>query len=198
MKQPGHAGRSRQPQTLRRRLQAQRLSLPPLTQQLAAVRAATLAGPLLRGRCIASYHACNGELATLPLHKHCLRYGRNVYLPVIINKHQLHFVPYTPFSRGQRNRYGIPQPRYTRVRSVPLYKLGTIVVPLVGFDQRGHRLGSGGGYYDRLLAGIKKPTVVIGLAHRCQQLRQLPPQPWDQPLPCVVTPGRVVYARNSL
>ncbi|MDE2563804.1 MAG: 5-formyltetrahydrofolate cyclo-ligase [Sphingomonadales bacterium] len=72
---------------------------------------------------------------------------------------------------------------------------GTIVpdvlfVPLVGFTAGGHRLGQGGGYYDRWLAA-HPGTIAIGLAWDCQLVDALPVEPHDHPLQAVVTPTRL-------
>ena len=65
-----------------------------------------------------------------------------------------------------------------------------LFVPLVGFTERGERLGQGGGHYDRWLN--KHPdTLTIGLAWDCQKLDTLPIEPHDRPLKAIVTPTRL-------
>jgi 5-formyltetrahydrofolate cyclo-ligase len=63
------------------------------------------------------------------------------------------------------------------------------IVPLLGFTTQGHRLGQGGGYYDRLLAA-QPDLVPIGLAWDCQLVDALPIEAHDQHLRAVVTPTR--------
>ncbi|QJB58374.1 5-formyltetrahydrofolate cyclo-ligase [Pseudodesulfovibrio sp. zrk46] len=62
------------------------------------------------------------------------------------------------------------------------------IIPGVGFDRRGYRLGFGGGYYDRLLAtdGMKK-TIKIGVGYTFQLVEELPTQPWDMPVDIICT-----------
>ncbi len=66
------------------------------------------------------------------------------------------------------------------------------MMPLVGFDADCNRLGMGGGFYDRTLDYLRwhrawnRPRL-IGLAHACQQVARIEPQPWDIPLEAVVT-----------
>ena len=64
-----------------------------------------------------------------------------------------------------------------------------LIVPLVGFDQAGNRLGYGGGFYDRTLEILraKRPTVAIGFAYAAQELDELPVETTDQPLDMIVT-----------
>ncbi|MGF7153054.1 5-formyltetrahydrofolate cyclo-ligase [Novosphingobium gossypii] len=69
-------------------------------------------------------------------------------------------------------------------------KPDVVVVPLVAFTARGHRLGQGGGHYDRWLAAHPGVTA-IGLAWDCQLAEKLPVEPHDRPLAAVVTPTRI-------
>jgi len=62
-----------------------------------------------------------------------------------------------------------------------------VLVPLLVFDRRGHRLGYGGGYYDRTLAFHAGRTISVGLAYAGQEVERLPADPWDQKLDWVVT-----------
>lgn len=83
---------------------------------------------------------------------------------------------------------------------------GVILVPGVAFDRSGNRMGNGGGWYDRLLAGLGRtgpdepadPTpLLIGVGHRFQLLERLETQPWDVPMHLVVTPDELITARRS-
>jgi 5-formyltetrahydrofolate cyclo-ligase len=76
------------------------------------------------------------------------------------------------------------------------WSLDLVFVPLVAFDKEGHRLGMGGGYYDRTFAfktkhsHLKGPKL-IGLAHDFQLQSQLPVMPWDIPLNAVITEAAI-------
>lgn len=93
------------------------------------------------------------------------------------------------------NRYGINEPKDTP--SIDTETLDIILTPLVAFDRQGHRLGMGGGYYDRTFsfllnqADIPRPKL-IGLAYACQEVPSLSPDPWDVPLHGVVTERKIV------
>jgi 5-formyltetrahydrofolate cyclo-ligase len=70
-----------------------------------------------------------------------------------------------------------------------LRRLDLILLPLLGYDAQGQRLGQGGGYYDRTLARLGKARrpLRIGLAYACQQLATLPVEDHDRPLHAVLT-----------
>lgn len=64
-------------------------------------------------------------------------------------------------------------------------KIDIFIVPGVAFDRMGNRLGRGGGYYDKLLAGVPSPK--IGLAYSFQVLAEVPRTSYDVPMDMVVT-----------
>ena len=71
--------------------------------------------------------------------------------------------------------------------TAPLADPDIIIMPLLGFDKHGTRLGYGGGYYDRTIAGLKKRPRLIGLAFASQELEHIPRDTHDVPLEAVVT-----------
>lgn len=77
------------------------------------------------------------------------------------------------------------------------WTLDAIFMPLVGFDREGHRLGMGGGFYDRTLAFTRHwPRAVpklVGLGHHSQEVARLPVQPWDVSLHAIATDREVIY-----
>ncbi|HRO13696.1 MAG TPA: 5-formyltetrahydrofolate cyclo-ligase [Paracoccus sp. (in: a-proteobacteria)] len=83
--------------------------------------------------------------------------------------------------------------------SAPLVEPAVVIVPLVGFDLRLHRLGYGGGFYDRTLEKLRKhaPVTAIGLAWAAQALPEIPDEPTDQPLDMIVTDKTILRASDS-
>src|SRR5699024_7215783 len=121
-----------------------------------------------RFRHIAVYQARDGEMDPLPaLSRHRFR-GARLYLPVLdpVYRGRLRFHLWRQEERLRANRFGIGEPRHWQ-RGRAAWALDAILIPLVGFDDRGHRLGMGGGFYDRTLADLarrpRRPRL-IGIA----------------------------------
>ena len=88
-------------------------------------------------------------------------------------------------------KWGILEPncslRNDPQRTVLPAQLDLVVLPGLAFDMRGRRLGSGMGYYDRLLRHVRNDCVRIGLAFHRQMVPQVPTEVHDQPLHAIVT-----------
>lgn len=126
------------------------------------------------------YAADDGEVDLAPLIAHCWQRRIAVALPVI-RSGRLAFARYAKDDVLLRARYGLLEP----ARAVAITP-ALVLTPLVAFDPRGHRLGRGGGYYDRYFAA--NPAIErVGIAHECQRTERLPSDDWDVPLPAVVT-----------
>lgn len=183
--------------TLRKQLRQARRALSPAQQRKAAERLKRhLAQDLrfLRARHIAFYLASDGEIDPAPLLRLATRYRKHCYLPVLRRwpATGMAFQKLSATQRWQRNRFGIREPRTNRSRQVKAWRLDLVLMPLVGFDAAGNRLGMGGGFYDRAFAyRSRQPNTtrprLLGLAHQCQQVNLLPCAGWDIPLDGVVT-----------
>jgi len=134
---------------------------------------------------IAIYWPEDGEPDVRELAMHARTRGKRVYLPVVGRAGTLAFAAWPRDASLKPNRYGIPEPLGTR--RVKAGDLQLIVVPLVAFDAAGNRLGMGGGYYDRALAGRRRNTFLAGAAFSLQRVSRLSAQPWDVPLDLVIT-----------
>ncbi|WP_022941449.1 5-formyltetrahydrofolate cyclo-ligase [Psychromonas hadalis] len=137
----------------------------------------------------------DGEINTLPFIKWCWENSKQVYLPVVhpFSKGHLLFLHYSKDTEMLKNQYGIAEPKLDQRFICPVKQLDLIFTPLVAFDKQGNRIGMGGGYYDRMLAPWfieQSGPYPIGLAHDCQQVEHLPIEPWDVPLPEIITPSK--------
>jgi 5,10-methenyltetrahydrofolate synthetase len=70
-----------------------------------------------------------------------------------------------------------------------------VLLPMNGWDKQGYRLGYGGGFFDRTLAGLQKKPIVIGIAYEMARMETIHPQSWDIPVDYVVTEAGV-YRRD--
>lgn len=182
---------------LRQKLRTQRRALGEherFTRSQAAVRQLASHRIFRAAQHVACYLPNDGELDLGSLIEQCWAIGKAVYLPVLssIHRNHLHFLPFTPGDELVPNRFGIPEPLIRSRRMIALKRLDLVLMPLVGFDARGNRLGMGGGFYDRSFAFLRrrkiwhKPTL-LGVAYNFQQVEQLDGKPWDVPLKGVVT-----------
>ncbi|MDG9926425.1 MULTISPECIES: 5-formyltetrahydrofolate cyclo-ligase [unclassified Pseudomonas] len=182
---------------LRRQLRQARRNLPPLQQRRAArgLYRQLAQHPLFRrARHIALYLPNDGEIDPRPLLRAAQRRGKATYLPVLgpWPRTHMHFQRVQPGEALVRNRFRIEEPAIRRARQRKAWALDLILLPLVGFDAYGGRLGMGGGFYDRSLAYLQrrkkwhKPTL-LGVAHECQRVDRLALASWDVRLGAVVT-----------
>lgn len=173
---------------LRKKLREQRQALAPDCRAQAAATAATLATGLPTwdtARHIALYWASDGELDPLPLAAACRQQQHHLYLPVLADDNRLTFRRWNADSPLAPNRFGIPEPQPGTPEITPA-ELDIIFLPLVGWQRDGYRLGMGGGFYDRTLAGCKGP-LKVGLGFSCQELEGFRAEHWDVPLDYVLT-----------
>ena len=132
------------------------------------------------GATVAAYLARDGEVDLANMIERCWRRCIVIAVPVLRGR-EMRFAEYRRGTPLERSRFGIAAP------ARPEWVTPTVVLaPLVAFDGRGHRLGMGGGYYDRFFAATPT-TERIGIAHGCQRAAVLPVTSSDVPLTAVVT-----------
>ena len=148
---------------------------------------------------VGGYWATDGEVGLHAWQMHLppeVRYC----LPCLHADGILRFAAWRPGEPLVTNRYGIPEPDVAVDALLPADALSMIVVPLVGFDSHGHRLGMGGGWYDRTLASrhaMPAPPYLVGAAFAVQQVVALTPEPWDVPLDAACTEAAThLFDRN--
>lgn len=142
---------------------------------------------------IALYWPNDGEIDPRPFLDIAEQLGKQCFLPVLhpVHHNRLWFLRFKQGTPLTRNRFGIPEPAVRGSQSRPAWALDLVLMPLVGFTERGERLGMGGGFYDRTFdflhhAACHKPRL-IGLAHECQRLETLPTASWDIPMDAIIT-----------
>lgn len=187
---------------LRRELRARRWAIPA-AERIAgadALAARLFALPFFPASgYVAGYWAMDGEIG---LHSFQLRLppGLVYCLPVLGEDNTLRFAPWRAGDGLVTNRYGIPEPDVDSRSGLPASALALIVMPLVGFDARGHRLGMGGGWYDRTLGfrhAQPAPPHLVGVGFDAQRVDDVGAEAWDVPLDAVCTPGSTLIASHA-
>lgn len=155
-------------------------------QHAQAVKACLLSLPYLQSASlsIGVTLAFDGEVDLMPTMQ-ALKARHQLYLPRLKPDITLDFLPWQEQAEMQANVLGIPEPTGEQVISIA--DLDLVLMPLVGVDKQGNRLGMGAGYYDKSLAQASQRPYLIGVAHQCQQVEALPVDPWDIPLDALVT-----------
>lgn len=151
-----------------------------------AVRDRLLEAVELPDGAVAGYWPFGSELDVRPILLHCHAIGRTVALPVSGPRGQaLAFRDWDPSRPLAAGRYGIAEPGADRPAVAP----AVVLVPLLGFDRAGHRLGYGAGYYDRTLVALRAagPVLAVGVAFAAQEMEAVPRDGHDQPLDWIVT-----------
>ncbi|MDR3387371.1 MAG: 5-formyltetrahydrofolate cyclo-ligase [Rudaea sp.] len=145
---------------------------------------------------VAGYWAVGGELPLNLVPGRLRERGQSYCLPVLAPGNRLNFALWTPGGAVHANRHGIPEPdpagNLVQPRQIDL-----VLMPLLGFDRRGNRLGSGGGYYDRSFAFLRempRPTqpLLVGIGYHFQELPGMAPESWDVPLDFVATDRELI------
>ena len=183
--------------TLRRSLRSQRVALGAAERMAAAEAVSTNLQKhpaFSRVGYVAGYWASGGELPLHVLQMH-LRPDQIWCLPCVQSDGTLRFSPWRPGDPLVTNRYGIPEPNVATASLLEPQELHLVLLPLLGFDRTGHRLGMGGGYYDRSFAFRRDsaaPPTLIGVGYALQELPGLEAQAWDVPLDAVVTENELI------
>jgi 5-formyltetrahydrofolate cyclo-ligase len=207
MPEPDSPSQAIDRQSIRREMRRRRRALTARQQEVAAENLMRLLRrqPLFqRSRHIAFYLPNDGEIDPRPLLRASLRLGKHCYLPALhpARSGHLWFLPYGPDTPLAPNVFGIPEPVVGGTRRRPASALDLVVLPLVAFDQSGARLGMGAGYYDRTFAfkahSPRRSPLLMGLAHRCQEVEHLPTQPWDVPLAAIATDEGIIPAEGEI
>jgi len=148
-----------------------------------------------RSRLLISYCAKEDEVQTKSIIERALSEGKRVaVIATDLDSRTLSFSEIESFERDLApGALGILEPRGGALRPVSLSQADLMLVPMVAWDEDGHRLGYGAGYFDRALAGGRRITKV-GLGLESQRLPRIPSSRHDVPLDIIVTEKRVVRA----
>jgi len=189
-------------QDLRSQLKNRRSKLPADLQQIKSANIVTIirkSDPFKQATNIGFYHSVRGEADPAELFNSTISSDKpkRFYLPVLSpNQNQgLLFGEFTAETQFENNKFSIPEPIFNQEEVVTGESLDLVLVPLLGFDSHGNRLGMGGGFYDRCFAfkktGIAKP-LLMGFAYDFQQVDELVPEDWDVRLDLIATESQLI------
>lgn len=179
---------------IRRDLRARREQLPSASVEDASAQVcAQLRSfpPIQLAASVIAYVADENEIDAGPLLDEIVRSGRRLFVPQnIAGPALIRWRPGSPLAVG---RGGVLEPA-DGVPEIPPDP-AVALLPMVAWDEAGTRLGRGGGFYDRLFAGLAVDILRIGLAYEFQQCTELPRDAWDVPVHYVITERRIVPCR---
>ena len=139
----------------------------------------------LAPRMLGFYWPHRGEYDPMPVISQVIERGGQVALPLVVAKAQpLEYRAWRPGMEmtPSRQSFGIPHPA-----EGPAVTPDAMLIPLLGFDGGGYRLGYGGGYFDRTLAALAPRPTTIGVGFELGRLETIYPQPHDIPMDLIVT-----------
>jgi 5,10-methenyltetrahydrofolate synthetase len=148
--------------------------------------------PKLQKMNIGIYWPFRGEYDPRSIALYFMRHGATLALPEIVGKDKpLCFREWRPDTPLKNGAYGIPVPIEARA-----VRVDAIIIPVVGFDHHGYRLGYGSGYFDRTLATYHPQPLTIGIAFEIQRLENVYAQPHDIALHYIVTETGIFRTEN--
>lgn len=146
---------------------------------------------------VAGYWAVRGELPLNLAVASLARRQQHYFLPVLGATRRLHFAEYSTGTPVTQNRFGIPEPAIPADQRLTPQAMDIILLPLLAFDRQGHRLGTGGGWYDTNLAFLREASrpaapLLVGIGYAFQEVESVPAEPWDVDLDYVATDSKLI------
>lgn len=188
-------------QLTRKKLQQQRtnISLSEQKKASAMITEQLSQHPIFAcSQTFAAYKAIQHEIDPSSLIHKAWQNKKNCYLPVLQGK-ELIFCAYQADTLLTKNQFNILEPTSSLANCIAIQDLDLVLVPLLGFTEKGQRLGMGAGFYDRsfsFLLNSPRPTrpFLLGLAYEWQKLTNFTEKNWDVPLNAVITEKQIYYA----
>ena len=143
---------------------------------------------------ILGYVAKEPEVESMVILNCLLEEGKRVVVPIIEKAtHTLRLSYLTSMAELEPSTFSVPEP-ISAEKPAATSSIDVVLVPMVGFDRAGHRLGYGAGYYDRFFE--KNPNIPrIGMAYACQEMECIPSEWFDARMDLIVTEDEVIDCR---
>lgn len=131
---------------------------------------------------VGCYLPSDEEVDTWPIIERAWTMGKRVFAPVVGKNWTMRFRDLDPDTSLSPNGYGLLEPQNGEF--VDPRRLDIVITPMVAFDSSRHRLGMGGGYFDRCFSFLKGRQIwlhpkLIGVAFDCQRVDAISANPWD-------------------
>ncbi len=137
----------------------------------------------------------NSEVQTANILRRTYDYGKIVVLPAFnIENFGMALLKVDNLDKDlQEGPRGILEPDETRCKVVPIERIDIAIIPAIALDEKGGRIGSGEGYYDRLAPRLAITTRKVALALEQQIVAQIPIESHDKHVDIIITEDRVIY-----
>ncbi|NOY65284.1 MAG: 5-formyltetrahydrofolate cyclo-ligase [Nitrospirae bacterium] len=133
------------------------------------------------------------EVNTFPIIEKALQRGKKVALPRVNKSEGILELYYIESMEQLETGYmGIKEPITAPERIALVEDMEVIVLPGVAFDEKGGRIGYGGGYYDRLLDSLKKVPLLVAIAYEEQIVDEIPLEQHDKRVQVIITDKRII------
>jgi 5-formyltetrahydrofolate cyclo-ligase len=183
---------------LRRQAIARRDALPADMRTAAAQAIATRPFPVAipPGAIVSGFMPLKSEINPIPLLRNLAEAGARLALPAVAGKGKPLIMRAFAFGETLASGvWGIREPK----PDAPQVDPDILIVPLLAFDRRGHRIGYGAGYYDMTITALRalKAIVAVGIAFAAQEIADVPNTPRDARLDLVLTENEVIDCRAT-
>jgi 5-formyltetrahydrofolate cyclo-ligase len=147
-------------------------------------------------RTVMLFYSFGSEVGTTGMAARILGAGKRLLLPFLDDEAGMEAAEVKPGDALRVTGYGPREPAH-RVAVDP-GEVDVVITPGLAFDRRGHRLGYGGGHYDRYLARLSDRALRIGVAFSAQIVTHVPIEFGDQPVDIVATDNEVIHCRSRI
>ncbi len=184
---------------LRQELKSSRESVGAAQREAAAIAAEAKIVHLpewQNAKVVCLYASFQGELPTTRLLQNLLNSEKRCVLPKVNSEGQPELYEIKSFQDLELSSLEILEPKINCPRINPT-QIDFFLVPGIGFDRRGNRLGHGAGFYDRLLAQASPTAYFLGYGYDFQVVDVIPHEAHDVVMHAMATPSQIIYIKPA-